>query len=99
MNERRTTTSSGRLARIDTILDEYIREVTTKMKTSTFAKLREDVTKRGRNTFFKFRKDDYTVKNAREAAYEVVSFIEDFKKGRLSESYRVQIEAAKDKKV
>ena len=98
INERRTTTDEKRLTRIDNILDEYIREVTTKMKTSTFAKLRQDVTKRGRSTFAKFRNPDYKVRNAREAVFEVVSFIEDFKKGRLSESYRVQVEAAKTKK-
>jgi hypothetical protein len=97
VNERKTATGK-RLARIDNILDEYIREVTSKMKTEKFAKLRQDVTKRGRSMFAKFRNPDYKVRNAREAVFEVVSFIEDFKKGRLSESYRVQIEAAKGKK-
>jgi len=99
INERKkTTTSKKRLDRIDQILDEYIREVTTKISHSKFAKLRQDVTERGRSTFPRFRKDDYTVKNAREAAFEVVSFLEDFKKGRISESYRVQVAAAKNKK-
>ena len=96
--EERKTATGDRLDRIDKILDEYIREVTTKMKHENYAKLRNDVIKRGRGTFARFTNKDYKVKNAKEAAYEVVSFIEDFKKGRLTEAYKIQIEAAKGRK-
>ena len=95
-----TKEQQRRIARIDHVLDEYIRSVTDKMKHENFAKLRKDVTKRGRKTPFwrKSKEGDFTINNAQEAAFEVVSFIDSFKKGRLSESYAAQIKAAKGRK-
>ena len=87
-------TTSERQSRIDTVLDEYIREVTTALNHKGFIGLKNEIIDNGRGFFARIRNRDYEVTNAREAMFEVASFLDAVSKGQLSKAYRTQARVA-----
>ena len=96
INERSDeNTTPERQSRIDTILDEYIREVTTVLNHSGFIGLKNEIIENGRGFFARLKNRNYEVTNAREAIWEVASFLDAVSKGELSKAYRTQARVAK----
>jgi len=81
---------------INTWLDEYIREAEFTLQDGSNDFIYKKLLSEGRR-FGKIRSwvGDYTVKSSRDAIFEVVSYIESFRKGELSAVYKSQLERAK----
>ena len=94
-NRLKTEKDQQIINEINTFLDEYIRETEFTLQSRENDFIYTKLLNEGRR-FNKIRswKGDYTIRSGRDAIFEVVSYIQAFRKGELSAAYKSQLERA-----
>ena len=91
------TAEGERINEINTALDEYIRKVEERLSHEKNDYIYNKLLNEGRGLVSKIFNPNYEVNNARDAIYEVVSYIEAIRRGDLSVAYETRLKAVEGK--